>query len=122
MAAELRATGISAVGGVPWGTHFCHFYETEEDLLDILLPYFKTGLENNEFCMWVVSDPLGEEEARRAFRQAIADADRYLAAGQIEIVQDTQRYLKGDAFVAERPIDRWAQNLPQALATALPGM
>src|SRR3977135_2824524 len=55
MAAELRQTGIRLVGDVPWGTHFCHFYETKEDLLDILVPYFKAGLENNESCVWVVS-------------------------------------------------------------------
>ena len=142
MTTELRKTGISAIGDVPWGTHFCHFYETKEDLLDILLPYFKTGLENNEFCMWVVADPLGEEEARKAFRQAIPDADRYLAAGHIEIVQHTcsptsqhnsppaqieiipqsEWYLKGGAFVAERVIDGWNEKLAEALAKGLDGM
>jgi hypothetical protein len=63
---ELRDTGISAVGALPWGAHFCHFYETKEDLLDILIPYFKVGLESNEFCIWAVLDPLNEEEATNA--------------------------------------------------------
>src|SRR5437763_15225844 len=89
MATELRETGISVVGRMPWGTHFCHFYETKEDLLDILIPYFKMGLENNEFCIWVVAEPLGEEEARNALRQAIPEAERYLASGHIEIVPHT---------------------------------
>lgn len=57
MVTELREAGISVVGRMPWGTHFCHFYETREDLLDTLIPYFKTGLENNEFCLWVVFAP-----------------------------------------------------------------
>lgn len=48
-----RKTGIDILGDVPWGTHFCLFYKTKEDLCDILVPYFKAGLENNEFCMWV---------------------------------------------------------------------
>ena len=51
MAPELRKTGISVVGDVPWGTHFCTFYETPQDLLDILVPFFNTGLENKEFCL-----------------------------------------------------------------------
>ena len=55
MAIELRKTGISVVGDMPWGIHFCCFYETKEDLLDILVLYFKVGLENNEFCLWVIS-------------------------------------------------------------------
>ena len=57
MTNELRKSGIEIVGDVPWGIHFCHFYETKQDLFDILIPYFKTGLENNEFCVWVIFRP-----------------------------------------------------------------
>jgi hypothetical protein len=46
-----RKTGIDILGDVPWGTHFCLFYKTKEDLFDILVPYFKAGLESNEFCI-----------------------------------------------------------------------
>jgi len=49
-AIDLRKTGISIVGDVPWGTHFCYFYETKQDLLDILVPYFKAGLEAMSFA------------------------------------------------------------------------
>lgn len=42
MTSELRKTGIGVVGDIHWGPHFCHFYETKEDLLDILPPYFRT--------------------------------------------------------------------------------
>ena len=70
-ATELRDTGIGIIGYAPWGTHFCHFYETKEDLADLLVPYFKAGLENNEFCMWITSDPLGVAEAKRALRKAL---------------------------------------------------
>ena len=40
MANELTKSGIGAVGDIPWGTHFCHFYENKQDLLDVLIPYF----------------------------------------------------------------------------------
>lgn len=143
MTTELRKTGISVVGDIPWGTHFCHFYETKEDLLDILIPYFKAGLENNEFCVWVVADPLGEEGARDALRRAIPDADRYLGAGHIEIVPHTsfpasrqqaspagsieivphtEWYLKGGAFVAERIINGLNEKLAAALANGYAGL
>ena len=46
-----RETGIAAIGAVPWGTHLCQFYDTKQDLVDTLVPYFKLGLENNEFCI-----------------------------------------------------------------------
>jgi hypothetical protein len=57
MASALRKTGIDIVGDMPWGTHFGHTYETRDDLLDTLVPYFKAGLEDNKFCVWVVSEP-----------------------------------------------------------------
>ncbi len=55
--AQLRKTGIGVVGDVPWGTHFFMFYETKiyetkiEERLDILVPYFKAGLETRELCL-----------------------------------------------------------------------
>ncbi|HLH56689.1 MAG TPA: MEDS domain-containing protein, partial [Verrucomicrobiae bacterium] len=67
---HLRKTGISAVGEVPWGTHFCLCYETEEDLLQILVPYFKAGLESKELCVWIVFDFPSGERAKDALRSA----------------------------------------------------
>jgi hypothetical protein len=88
MAIELRKTGINVVGDLPWGAHFCYFYETKQDLLDILIPYFKTGLENKEFCLWVVSNSelITIEEAKEALAQAVPDLDRHLSNENIEIL------------------------------------
>ena len=47
-----RNSGIDAAGAIPWGTHFCLFYETKSDLIEFLIPYFKAGLEDNELCIW----------------------------------------------------------------------
>ena len=69
-------------------------YQTKEDLVDTLLPYFKAGLENNEFCMWVTSQPLGVEEAKEALRGAFPDFDVYLERGQIEIIPYNQWFVK----------------------------
>jgi hypothetical protein len=72
---KMRTSGIDIIGDLPWGTHFCQFYQTKEDLTDVLVPYFRAGLENNEFCMWVTSQPLGVEEAKEALRKGIPDFD-----------------------------------------------
>src|ERR1700722_19646332 len=58
MTAEMRKTGVDVVGNMPWGTHFCLFYETLMDLLEPLVSYCKAGLENQEFCLWAVAAPL----------------------------------------------------------------
>jgi hypothetical protein len=55
MTTEMPKTGIDVLGDMPWGTHFCLFYETKEDILETLVSYCKAGLEDQEFCLWVVS-------------------------------------------------------------------
>ena len=119
---NLRKSGLDIIGDAPWGTHLCHFYRTKEDLLDILIPYFKAGLENNEFCMWVTSEPITEEEAKEAIRKAIPHFDQYLMKGQIEIVPHTQWYLKDGVFNLQRVLDAWIGKLDQALAKGYDGM
>ena len=76
-----RKTGIDILGDVPWGSHFCLFYETEEDLIDILVPYVKAGLKNNELCVWVTSEPLNEKKARDASIFGDCIVDRGLRSG-----------------------------------------
>jgi len=59
----VRHTGFRIIGDAPWGTHFCQFYQEKQNLIDVLVRYFKAGLENNEFCMWVTSEPLCAQQA-----------------------------------------------------------
>src|SRR5271157_6044033 len=122
MPTELRSSGIVSVGDVPWGTHFCHFYQTSEDLLDILIPYFKTGLENNEFCMWIVCDPLAEVDGRQALRNAVPEFDRRLAAGDIQILPHSKWYLREGVFDGQRVIAGWKEKLGRAQAAGYTGM
>ena len=122
MTTELRKTGISVVGDVPWGTHFCYFYETKQDLLDILVPYFKAGLESNEFCLWIISNSelITTEEARKSLGQAVPDLDRYLAEGRIEIVPHDRWFLQGGVFDFHLVANRFKEKLDEALAEAMP--
>ena len=122
METGLRKTGISVVGNIPWGTHFYHYYRSKQNLLDILIPYFKSGLENNELCVWAVFDPLSAEEVKCELRRAIPGIDRQLLAGDIEIVVNSQWFLKGGAFDLKQRIKSWKEKLPQALARGYAGM
>jgi len=62
-----RQTGIRVIGDMPWGTHICVFYQTNEDLLDTGAAYFKAGLQSNEFCVWAVADPMMAQLQRAMF-------------------------------------------------------
>jgi hypothetical protein len=118
---DLRKTGLTVAGGVPWGTHFCQFYETKKDLVDTVVPYFKTGLEQHEFCLWVISGLLDEDEARQALGQAIPNLDRHVRERAIEIVSQADWYGKG-AFDPDRAANAWMEKLSQALARDYAGM
>src|SRR5229473_6476303 len=124
MASGLRKTGINVVGDLPWGAHFCYFYETKQDLLDILIPYFKTGLENREFCLWVISNSelLTVAEATSALRNALPDLDRYVAERSIEVVGHEDWFLSGNTFDPYRVADRFKKKLNEALARGYAGM
>lgn len=56
MTGSLRKSGIEVLGDIPWGTHFCQFYETPQDLLYTEAAFFKAGLQHNEYCLWILSE------------------------------------------------------------------
>ena len=119
---EVRSTGIGVVGDVPWGTHFFLFYETKEDLLDTLVPYFKAGLGSGEFCVCVVSEPLTEAEVKSALRSSIAGFDRYLKNHSIELLGGREFYLKGRNLDLERVCRSWNEKLAYALDNGYAGL
>jgi hypothetical protein len=103
----MRSLGISVAGDRPWGTHFCSFYESKRDLLGMLVSHFKAGLENNEFCVWVVSEPLSERDAWDGLRNAVPEFEYYVSKGSIEVFDGREWYLKGGVFDSTRVIDAW---------------
>ena len=122
MTTEMRKTGIDVVGDMPWGTHFCLFYETKADVLDTLVSYCNAGLESEEFCLWVVSEPVTVDEAMHALNRAVPELDRYLANHSIEIVSARDWYLQGGTFDLKRVIDGWHEKLTRALASGYAGV
>src|ERR1700720_3374411 len=122
MTADMRKTGVDVVGDMPWGTHFCLFYETRADLLETLVSYCKAGLENQEFCLWVVAEPLTGEDARHPLKRAVPDLDQYLADQSIEIVAARDWYLQDGAFDLKRVINGWNEKLTSASARGYAGV
>ncbi|MDQ1255133.1 MAG: hypothetical protein QG646_4412 [Euryarchaeota archaeon] len=122
MREKLRKSGISPIGYVPWGTHICQFYQTKKDLLDILIPYFKAGLENNEFCLWVVSEPLETDDAKETLRISIPGIDTYLEKGQIEIIHYTDWFTTEGVFDSKKVFNCRVEKLNRALDIGYDGM
>ena len=116
-----RASGIDVVGELPWGTHFCQFYATREDMTDIVVPYIRAGLEGGELCVWVTSD-LSPDAARAGLAQGIPRYQEYASRGQIQILPHTDWYLKGGRFDLRRTLDMWMAKHEEALALGYAGL
>lgn len=119
---ENRKSGIALIGDLPWGSHFCQFYTTKKDLLDILIPYFKAGLESNESCVWVTSDFLTREDALRALKKGVPGFARYMEKGQLEIFPYQDWYLIGGSFDLRRTLNMWMDKHNEALAKGYSGL
>jgi transcriptional regulator with GAF, ATPase, and Fis domain len=118
----MRRAGIDVVGDIPWGTHFCLFYDTKADLLETLVSYCKAGLQSQEFCLWVVAPPVTREDALEALRQAVPSFDRYVPDGGIEIVPARDWYLQDGTFDLNRVIAGWNEALRRASARGYVGV
>jgi signal transduction histidine kinase len=119
----MRDSGISVLGRVSWGTHVCAFYDSASDMLEILIPYFRSGLENNEKCIWICSGSLGTREAEDALKAAMPDAGRYFSSGQMTVLPYDEFYVDTwGGFCSQRPINQWKNLLDQALSQGYAGL
>ena len=91
-------------------------------MTEILVPYFKTGLENNELCLWITAQPLEAEEAKETLRGAVSDFDSYLAKGQIKIISYTCLHVARHIYDSERVINYWIEKLNNALENGYSGL
>jgi transcriptional regulator with PAS, ATPase and Fis domain len=121
-ATGLRNTGVDVIGDMPWGTHFCLFYDTKVDLLETAVPYCSAGLQSEEFCLWVVAPPVTKEDALQALQQAVPDFARYLLGNSIEIVAARDWYLQDGTFDLKRVIAGWNEKLARASAEGYAGV
>jgi PAS domain S-box-containing protein len=122
MANKLRKTGIDVLGDIPWGTHFCHFYQTKKDFVELLTAYFKAGLENNEYCLWAISNPFNLEKVMHSLKQSLPDFDEHIARKSFEIVPITESYLTNGKFNPKGIVDEWVQRLQNALERGYDGI
>jgi hypothetical protein len=105
-----------------WGTHVCMFYETKDDLLDTLARYFRAALQSNERCVWAISEPVAEADAKNALSRTIPDFEQHLAEGTIEILPGHEWYLPDDRFDMRKITKGWEEKLAASLAEGFDGL
>jgi hypothetical protein len=103
----IRRVDIPGTSHVHWGEHLCAFFYTKTDLLNLVVPYIKAGLEDREFCLWITEDNM-EQEAMAALRHVLPDVAQYVSRKQLEILPASQWYLTGGIFDAAKSYKNWA--------------
>ena len=102
-----RRVGIPGKKRVQWGEHLCAFFNTKTDLLNLVVPYIKAGLEDNEFCLWITEDNM-EQEAMEALQHVLPEAPHCASRNQLEILSASQWYFSGGRFDAGKSFKNWA--------------
>ncbi|MFA7037196.1 MAG: MEDS domain-containing protein, partial [Methanosarcina sp.] len=120
---KLRTSGVQVIGDIAWGTHFCQFYRTQEELVNVVCPYLKAGLEGNELCIWALPrDFETKKEAEGPLRRTIPKLDIYLEKGQMEIISYKDRYAEKEIPDSKKALGNLIKKADYALLNGYSGL
>jgi anti-sigma regulatory factor (Ser/Thr protein kinase) len=105
-----------------WGDHVCHLFASAGEVGEVLVPYFKAGLDRNEACLWITSTPYKTDRAVSEMRAAVPDFDRRMKARQIQIFGHDDWYTKQGTMSAAETIRGWMSRKDDALASGYAGL
>jgi signal transduction histidine kinase len=115
-------SGIPALGDLQPGSHIGQFYWDQHDLLETLVPFFATGLQQLERCIWVCSQPLCAAAARSALDQLVPDLSERERIGQMSIFDHDEWYLARGHLSPAQIIQGWLDAESEALAAGYRGL
>lgn len=114
--------GVGLDGLFRPGDHACYFFRSGDEIGEVLVPYFKTGLERNEQCLWLTGHPYGKDRAASEMRAAMADFDRRAGAGQIRILDYEEWCEKQDKMSPAESARSWLVQTREAIASGYAGL
>ncbi len=119
------STAVRPAAGVfdriRWGAHLCQLYESGQDVIDVLVPFFRRGLEENALCLWLAPMPL-RQEVMEALREGIPHLNKYQRQGQIQAIPHADWYLLDGRFSVSAAIGSAAGALKQAKQAGFKGI
>ena len=98
------------------GKHFYQFYKSPDDLLGILVRYWRAGVQKKNFCFWVLPAYMSVEEAKAVLIPAIPQLDELLYEGSFEIVPHVNWYGDGETFDGDLVIQKYVDKMKEAIS------
>ncbi|HXD46863.1 MAG TPA: MEDS domain-containing protein [Pseudolabrys sp.] len=115
-------SGLPTVPHLQAGSHLAHVFASGEELRDVLVPYIKAGLDNNERCLWVTGRDFNAEEARSALRAVVPDLDKRERRKQVEIADAGEWYTAQGRPQPRELVDQLLRRGEAALADGHTGL
>ncbi len=81
--------------------HICGFFNSEDERYEVILPYLKEGLENNEEVLNILESTSYTDHCERMSNAGIS-VDEKLANNQLKVLSADETYLKGGSFAADK--------------------
>ena len=102
--------------------HSCLFYSTIDDLFDLVIPYFKSGLKKNEFCMWILPEHIDVGEVKQTLGEIISDFEVYIEKNQIEILPYAAWDVKNKELNCQETLNFWINRFNSAFDNGYSGL
>ena len=71
---------------IPQSSQLSAVYDNTEELTELLVAYFKQGIDREEHCIWIVTDSLAAERAKSELEKTGLDVGKYITSSQLEII------------------------------------
>ncbi|WP_410507912.1 ATP-binding protein [Methanosarcina hadiensis] len=71
---------------IPQSSQLSAVYGDIEELTELLVAYFKQGIERGDYCLWTVTNALEVEKAKNELEKAGVDVEKCLTSSQLEII------------------------------------
>ncbi|MBW4888363.1 MEDS domain-containing protein [Mucilaginibacter sp. HMF5004] len=81
--------------------HICGFFDGEDERYDVILPYLKEGLENNDEILNILESTSYNDHCHR-LQNAGIEVDSKLESGQLKVLSADDTYLQGGYFAADK--------------------
>src|ERR1044072_2417322 len=81
--------------------HICAFFDSREEQYEILMPYFKEGLENNEEVITILESETHPDHCSRLEKVGMPLKET-MENGPLKILSSEETYLQGSTFASER--------------------
>ncbi len=119
---QIRKSGIEPIGDITWGTHISHIYSSKDEFAELLAPFIKEGLLNNELCIWIYSPNISRREIMEIIGKIEIRIDTFISSGQLIIIPYTEWYILDGCFDGARVTSQWLELINRAQKNGYEGV